>query len=94
MPLMEFFLIEFFSDKNICHYCQRARTCHLLCARTGGLPQRQKDTHVETGSLNSAQFMPEYFIRFPEFAEFTEFKERSASFRKNSNVLVRSTWIV
>ena len=24
-----------FSDKNICHYSKKARTCHLLCLRPG-----------------------------------------------------------
>ena len=37
----------------------------------------------ETGSLNWAQFMLQWFIRLPEF-EFTEFSESSVPFRKNS----------
>ena len=37
----------------------------------------------KTGSLNWGQFMLQWFIRFPEFAEFTE---SSAPFRKNCNV--------
>ena len=56
---------------------------------------RYKDTttvparHMwETGPLNWAQFMFQWFIRFPEFAEITEFSERSAPFRKNSIVFV------
>ena len=32
------------------------------------------------------QFMLQWFIRFPEFAEITEFNESSAPFSKNSNV--------
>ena len=38
----------------------------------------------ETESLNWAQFMLQWFIIFPEFAEFTEFNESSVPFRKNS----------
>ena len=37
----------------------------------------------ETGSLNWAQFMLQWFINF---TEFTEFSKSSAPFRKNSNV--------
>ena len=40
-----------------------------------------------TVSLNWAQFMLQWFIRFPEFNEITEFNESSAPFRKNSIVL-------
>ena len=37
---MEYFVNVFtefseFSDKNICHYSKRIRTCHLLCKRPG-----------------------------------------------------------
>ena len=43
--------------------------------------------HVwETGSLNWAQFMLQWFIRFPEFAEFND--ESSAPFRKTPMWLV------
>ena len=41
----------------------------------------------ESRSLNWDQFMLHWFIRFPEFAEFTELNESSAPFRKNSIVL-------
>ena len=37
----------------------------------------------DTGSLNWAQFMLQWFIRFNKFAECTEFNESSAPFRKN-----------
>ena len=60
-----------------------ARTCHLLCKR----PKCYHSTsrHMwETGSLNWAQFMLKWFIRFPEFAVFTEYNESSGPFRKNS----------
>ena len=50
-----------FSDKNICHYSKRVRM----------LPQC-KQVHL-TGSLNRSQSMIQWFIRFPEFAEFIEF---------------------
>ena len=40
----------------------------------------------ETGSLSWSQFMLQWFISFPEFAEFTEFNESATLFRKNSNV--------
>ena len=60
-----------FSDKNICHYSKRAGICHLFArdqhATTG--PAR----HIgETGSLPWAQFMFQWCIRFPDFAEFNE----------------------
>ena len=38
----------------------------------------------KTVSLNWAQFMLQWFIKFPEFTEITEFNESSAPFRKNS----------
>ena len=38
----------------------------------------------EKGSLNSVKFMLQWFIRFPEFTEITEFNETSTPFRKNS----------
>ena len=34
-----------FSEKNICHYSKRARTCHLLCKRQGCYHSTNK-THV------------------------------------------------
>ena len=37
----------------------------------------------QRGSLNWPWFMPQWFIGFPEF---TEFSESSTSFRKNSNI--------
>ena len=38
----------------------------------------------ETGSLNLAQFMLQWFIRFPEFAEFNDI---SVPLRKNSIII-------
>ena len=52
-----------FSDKNICHYSKRARTCCLLHKRWGCYHSASK-THVETGSLNWAQFMLQWFSDF------------------------------
>ena len=51
------------------------KTCHLLWHAIT-VPVRPM---WETGSLNWAQFM----IRFPEFAEVTEFNESSAPFKQN-----------
>ena len=52
--------------KNICHYSKRTRNCHLLFEPA---PAR----HMwETGSLNCTQFKVQWFIRFPECAEFSE----------------------
>ena len=60
------------SYKNIFHYNKKEIRM---------LPQHQQ--HMwGTGSLNWAQFMLQWFIRFPDFAEFIEFNERAASFRK------------
>ena len=61
--------------KKICHYSKGARTCHpaTSCLKD------QDDTTVparhmwETGSLNWVQFMFQWLIRFPEFAECSEF---------------------
>ena len=41
----------------------------------------------EAGSLNWAQFMLQWFTKFPDLAEITEFNESSTPFRKNSIVL-------
>ena len=65
--------------KNICHYSKRTRTCHLLCKRPGCYHSASK-THMR-GSLNWAQFMLQWFIRFLAFAESTD---SSTPFRKNS----------
>ena len=68
-------------QKN-CHYIKRAWTCHPATSCVRGqdhttVPAR----HMwETGSLNWAQFMLQWFIRFPEFSEFL------FPFGENSNV--------
>ena len=61
---MEFFLNVFtkfseFSDKNICHYSKRARTCHpaTSCVRDQDATTASARHMWETGSLNQAQFM-------------------------------------
>ena len=73
-----------FSDKNICHYSKRAQTCHLLCKRPGCYHSTSK-THLKGRIFKLSPIHASVFkIRFPEFAEFTEFKESSAQFKKNS----------
>ena len=66
--------IEFaeFSDKNICHYSKRAQTCHPVtsCVRDQDATTVPARHMWETVSLNWAQFMLQWFIRFPEFSEF------------------------
>ena len=60
-----------FSDKNICHYSKRARTCHPA---TFGVTDQNATTprHMwETGS------------EFAGLRKFAEFSESSALFRKN-----------
>ena len=37
--------------------------------------------------------MLQWFIRSPQFAEFTEFTESSTAFKKNSNVLLHPRYI-
>ena len=64
-----------FNDKNICHYGKRARTCHPATSCVRGVRGQDATTvparHMwQTGSLNWAQFMLQWFIRFPEFSEF------------------------
>ena len=61
-----------FSDKYICHYSKRARTCHPATSRV-----RDQDAttvparHMrETVSLNLVQFILQWFIKFAEFSEF------------------------
>ena len=73
-----------FSDKTIFHNSKSTWTCHLLCKRTGCYHRASK-THVRDRIF---KFMPQWFIRFSEFAVFTEFKENSPLFRKNSIVYV------
>ena len=62
--------------QNICNYSKMARICHLLCKRPGYYLSASK-THVRDRILYW-QFMLQWFIRFPEFAEFNE---RFAPFR-------------
>ena len=54
------------------------------CARSQNATTVPARHMWETGSLNWPQFMLQWFIRFPEFAEFNE---SSAPFRKNSKGL-------
>ena len=64
-----------FSDKNICHYSKRARTCHpaTSCVRNQDATTMPVKHMWETESLNWLQFMLQWFLRVPEFAEFAEF---------------------
>ena len=64
-----------FSDKNICHYSKRAQTCHpaASCVRDQDATAVLARHMWETESLNWAHFMLQWFIRFPEFVEFSEF---------------------
>ena len=69
-------------DKNICHYSKRAQTCYLLCKRPGCYHIANK-THVRDRIFKLSPFHASVIISFPEF---TEFRESSAPFRKNSIV--------
>ena len=62
---------------------RRTRTSHTAtsCVRDQDATTAPARHMWETGSLNWAQFMLQWFIRFPEF---TEFSESSAPFSKNS----------
>ena len=77
---LEFFLNVFtefskFSEKNICHYSKRAQICDPVtsCVRDQDATTAPARHMWHTGSLNWAQFMFQWFISFPEFAEFSEF---------------------
>ena len=61
--------------QNICHYSKRTRTCHpaTCCVRDQDATSAPSRYMWEIGSLNSAQFMLQWFTRFPEFTEFSEF---------------------
>ena len=58
--------------QNICHCSKRARTCHpaTFCVRDQDATTVPARHMWETGSLNWAQLMLQWFIRFPEFSEF------------------------
>ena len=72
---MEFFRNVFPEFRDKIFVIKRTRACHLLCKR----PKCYHKHMWETGSLNWAQFMVQWFIRFPEF------NESPTPFRKNSN---------
>ena len=59
-----------FNDKNICHYSKRLWTCYSAtsCVRVQDATTAPAIHMWETGSLNWAQFMLQWFIRFPEFS--------------------------
>ena len=58
--------------KNICHYSKMAQTCRpaTSCVRDQDAPTALARHMWETGSLNWAQFILQWFIRFHEFSEF------------------------
>ena len=57
--------------KNL-HYSKRIRTPAISCVRDQHATTAPAQHMWGTGSLNSAQFMLQWFIWFPEFAEFSE----------------------
>ena len=61
-----------FSDKSICYYSKRVQTCHPVtsCVRDKDATTAPARHMWETGSMNWAQFMLQWFIRFLEFSEF------------------------
>ena len=68
-----------FSDKNICHYSKRAKPASpaTSCVRDQDATTAPARHMLETGSLNWAKFILQWFISFPEFIEFAEFNESS-----------------
>ena len=73
---IEFYLYVFTEfAENICHYSKRAWTCHSAtsCVIPWDATTAPARHMLYTGSLNWAQIILHWFIRFPEFAEFSEF---------------------
>ena len=61
-----------FTAIKICDYTKRARTCYLLCKKLRCYHSASKTRHMwVTWSLNLAQFMLQWFIKFPEFNEIS-----------------------
>ena len=95
ISILEFF-IEF-PDKNICHYSKGLEPV-TSCVRGQDATTATARHMWEAGSLNWAQFMLQWFMRFPEFADFNKSSapfrknsESSAPFRKNS-IQMESEW--
>ena len=82
---LEFFLNVFseFSDKNICHYSKRTRTCQLFCERPECYHSASK-THVRGRIFKLSSIHTSVIFKFSEFVEFSE---SSALFKKNSILL-------
>ena len=82
---LEFFLNVFsgFSDKNICRYSKRTRTCQLFCERPECYHSASK-THVRDRIFKLSPIHGSEIFRFSEFVEFSE---SSALFKKKSIVL-------
>ena len=85
LDLMEFLLNVFteFTDKK--YLLLKGLEPATSCIRDQDATTAPARHVWETGSLNWAQFMLQWFIWFSEFTEITEFNESSAPFRKNSN---------
>ena len=74
-PLWQFYWVSLnvfteFSDKNTCHYSKRARTCHQATSCVRDPDASTAPARHMWGSSIWAQFMLQWFIRFPEFSEF------------------------
>ena len=91
---MEFSLNGFtefseFSDKNICHYSKRARTCHLLCLRPGCYHSISK-THVR-GKI--FKLSPIYASVICQFHWIRWIQWIPVPFRENSNGATLSIFV-
>ena len=66
--------------QNICHYSKRVRTCNpsISCARDQDANTATAGHVWETGSLNWAQFMLQWFIRFSKLTEFPFYLEKNS----------------
>ena len=87
---MEFFLNVFtefdeFIDKS--YLSLKGLEPAISCVRNQDVATVPSIHMWGTGSLNWAQIMLQWFIRFSEFVEITGFNERSAPFRKISIVI-------
>ena len=71
-----------FSDKNICHYSKRARTCHVLCKRPTCHHSSSK-THVKDGIFKLTPIHASVIYQIP-WIRWIHWK--FCPFRKNSIV--------
>ena len=77
------YVFNTFRCKNI--FKRVIQTCNLLC-KGPRCCHRANNTKIGR-SLDWAQFMLQWFVTFPQFAEFTVFNEGSAPCGKNSKCL-------